>query len=131
MNAKKALAGKADDSTGGLRRTYGNYLRIETAGRNAKIRSVEVNRESVDGMLSEAGYFWIVSTMEMEPSEMLKAYRERDEIEKSFRIVKSESDMNKTYAQNNGALNAKHMMGFVTAVLRGEFTAMTRNRGRT
>lgn len=127
MDAKKALDGKKNDRTGGLRRTYGNYLRIETTkGEEAKIKSVEVNRESVDAMLSEAGYFWIVSTMELEPAEMLRAYRERDEIEKSFRIVKCESDLNKSYAQNNVALNAKLLMGFVTAILRGEFTAMTR-----
>lgn len=126
LDAKKALKGKKEDKTGGLRRTYGNYLKIETEGEDDEIKSVETNRESVDGMLSEAGYFWIVSTMEMEPDEMLRAYRERDEIEKSFRIVKSESDLNKTYAQNNAALNAKLMMGFLTAILRGELTAMTR-----
>lgn len=126
LDAKKALKGKKDDKTGGLRRTYGNYLKIETEGEDDEIKSVETNREIVDGMLSEAGYFWIVSTMEMEPDEMLRAYRERDEIEKSFRIVKSESDLNKTYAQNNVALNAKLMMGFLTAILRGELTAMTR-----
>lgn len=126
LDAKKALKGKKEDKTGGLRRTYGNYLKIETEGEDDEIKSVKTNRESVDGMLSEAGYFWIVSTMEMEPDEMLRAYRERDEIEKSFRIVKSESDLNKTYAQNNAALNAKLMMGFLTAILRGELTAMTR-----
>lgn len=126
LEAKKALEGKKEDGSGGLRRTYGSYLRIETYGRNARIRKVEVDSENVDSMLSMAGFFWIVSTMEMEPSEMLKAYRERDEIEKSFRIVKSESDLNKSYAQNNVALNAKVMMGFLTAVLRGEFTSLTR-----
>lgn len=81
-------------------------------------------------MLKDAGYFWIVSTMKMGPDEMLRAYRERDEIEKCFRIVKSESDLNKTYAQNDNALYAKLLMGFITAVLKAEFTFRTRGLSR-
>ena len=81
-------------------------------------------------MLKDAGYFWIVSTMKMEPDEMLRAYRERDEIEKCFRIVKSESDLNKTYAQNDNALYAKLLMGFITAVIKAEFTFQTRELSR-
>ncbi len=62
----------------------------------------------------------------MEPKEMLEAYRNRDDIEKCFRLLKSENDLNKTYAQNNVALNAKLLMRFITAILRCEFNYLTR-----
>lgn len=130
IDAKKALEGKKKDRNGSLRRTYGKYLCIETRGKEETIRKVTVNSGSVDSMLKDAGYFWIVSTMKMEPDEMLRAYRERDEIEKCFRIVKSESDLNKTYAQNDNALYAKLLMGFITAVLKAEFTFRTRELSR-
>lgn len=69
--------------------------------------------------------------MEMEPKEMLEAYRNRDEIEKCFRLLKSENDLNKTYAQNNVALNAKLLMGFITAILRSEFNHLTKKIVKT
>lgn len=41
-------------------------------------------------------------------------------------MVKSENDLNKAYAQNDNALYAKLLMGFITAVLRSEITYRTR-----
>ena len=125
IEAKKALEGKRTDKGGGLKRTYGRYLAIEET-KAGRIKSVRVNAESVDAMLAEAGFFWVASTMEMEPSEMLEAYRARDDIEKCFRIVKAESDLNKLYAQGEGALRAKTAVAFVTASIRSEITHLTR-----
>ena len=76
IEAKKALEGKRTDKGGGLKRTYGRYLAIEET-KSGRIKSVRVNAESVDAMLAEAGFFWVASTMEMEPSEMIGAYRAR------------------------------------------------------
>ena len=130
VGARKALEGKKKDRGGNLRRTYGKYLSIETKADGETIKKVSVNSAGVDAMLKDAGYFWIVSTRERTPEERLKAYRDRDDIEKCFRMVKSESDLDKTYAQNDGALYAKVMMGFVTAVLRAEMTCRTRGLSR-
>lgn len=126
LTALEAVKGKESDPSGGLVRTYGNYLNIDVFKSSKRIKSVSINKENVDSLLSEAGFFWIVSTIEMEPKEMLEAYRNRDDIEKCFRLLKSENDLNKTYAQNNVALNAKLLMGFITAILRSEFNYLTR-----
>lgn len=125
IEAQAALKGKRSDKGGGLKRTYGRYLRIEET-EGGRIKSALVDAGGVDAMLAECGFFWVVSTMEMPPAEMLEAYRARDGIEKCFRIVKAESDLSKLYAQGDAALRAKTAVAFVTAAVRSEMTHLTR-----
>ncbi len=125
MQAKKALEGKKTDRTLGLQRTYGNIFDIQVTS-NKTIKSITLKKDKIDEAFSTCGYFWIISNVETTPEEMLKAYRERDEIEKSFRAVKTENDMDKTYAQTDQALKAKVFMGYLTAILRSELVHRTR-----
>lgn len=125
LDARKALEGKRVDKGGELRRTYGRYLVIDET-KKGRIRSVADNDASVGQMLAEAGFFWVVSTMEMKPGEMLRAYRARDEIEKCFRTMKSEGDFSKFYAQGEGALRAKALVSFLVAAIRSEIVYRTR-----
>lgn len=124
--AKKALEGKRVDRGGNLKRTYGNILDIEET-RTGRIRSVRLKSEELAVDLSRCGFFWIVSNVEMEPEAMLRAYRQRDEIEKGFRAIKSDSDMNKTFARTDAALRAKVFIGYITAILRSDLTRRTRD----
>ena len=61
-----------------------NILGLKPQEKENTIRKVSVNSQSVNAMLRDAGYFWIVSTMKMKPEEMLKVYREKNGIEKCF-----------------------------------------------
>ena len=125
ITAKRALEGKRKDRNGGLKRTYSKWLTIDEDALG-NIRSVATDAARVDAKMAEAGFFWIVSDMEMSPEDMLGAYRARDGIEKCFRLLKSENDLSKTYAQTEDAMRAKTLLGFVTAVLRSEITFRTR-----
>lgn len=123
--AKKALEGKKKDIGGGLKRTYGNYLNI-IEDKNQNILSWEVNAIELDEKMNQCGFFWIMSNMELSCAEILNAYKQRDCIEKSFRYMKSESDLTKTYAQNDTCLTAKIFMGFLVSVIRAELVDRTR-----
>lgn len=125
LAAKRALEGKRKDAGGNLKRTYSRYLDIEEDA-DGRILSAKADTASVDEMLSRAGFFWIFSSMEAEPGEMLSYYRERDDVEKSFSFVKSQSDFSKTYAQNERALRSKMVLAFVCAVLRCEVNGRIR-----
>lgn len=125
MQAKKAIEGKKKDTNGGLKRTYHDYLDIVEDEKH-NIISWKINSAVLDEKLAQCGFFWIVSNMEKSCEEIITAYKQRDEIEKSFRYVKSEGDLNKTYAQSDNSLKAKVFMGFLVSIIRGEMIHRTR-----
>ena len=112
----KALVGKRD-SHYNISNTYGKLINITMDEHNV-IVSAEPNYEYIDHYRDSCGYFWIVSTEDMTIEEALSCYRHRDSIEKVFRGVKTDSDLNKMYVSSDEAFEAKSLLAFLTAVLR-------------
>lgn len=116
----KELIGKRD-SRFGIRNTYGKYIDL-TLNEKGVIIAASPNYEYLDHYRDTCGYFWIVSTEDLSVEEALACYRHRDNVEKVFRGVKSESDLNKMYARSDAAFEAKNFLAFLTAILRADIS---------
>lgn len=118
--ASKFVLGKRD-SKGFIRNTYKNMLEMEVDDRDI-IVSAKLNVKKLDEVRDNKGYFWIISNEDTTPAKALEAYRHRDLVEKTFKGIKTDSDLNKLYASTDSAFEAKSLMAFITAVLRAEIT---------
>lgn len=66
------------------------------------------------------GYFCIITSKEMETEDALNIYRNRDEIEKLYRILKSYLGLTSFKAQSNESLRGKAFITFIASILRNE-----------
>ena len=122
--ASSFLVGK-QDKNGKIHDTYKNLVTLEMDDRKV-ITSAVPNYRELDKFRDQCGYFWIISNEDMTPEEAIQAYRHRDLMEKAFRSIKSETDLNKVYSRSDAAFEAKSLMGFLSAVLRSELTSRLR-----
>lgn len=118
------LIGKKDRN-GHIRETYRNLVDLEYDSNNVII-GAKPNYEELDHFRDECGYFWIISNEDISPKEALDCYRHRDIVEKTFRGIKSETDLNKVYSHSDSAFEAKSFLGFLSAVLKAEITMRLR-----
>lgn len=84
------------------------------------IKNIEINEEYVNEIISNYGYFCIVSSMELTPLEALRIYRNRDEIEKVYRILKTHLEMDKIRVHSNASVRGKFFITFIASILRNE-----------
>ena len=117
----KAVIGKRDKHCG-IRNTYGKLMHF-TLDSHDVIIDAKPNYEYLDHYRDTCGYFWIVSTEDLTVEQALACYRHRDSVEKVFRGVKTDSDLNKYYAQSDSAFESKSFLAFLTAVLRADITS--------
>lgn len=120
----KSLVGKRDRNYS-IRNTYGKYVNL-TLDEHDVILEAEPNYEYLDYYRDTCGCFWIVSTEDLSAEQALLCYRHRDSVEKVFRGIKTDSDLNKMYAQTDSAFEAKNFLAFLTAVLRADITVKLR-----
>lgn len=120
----QTLIGKRDRN-GGIRNTFGKRLNLKF-NEDDVITEAEPNYDYLDSLRDTSGYFWIVSNREMTVSEAISSYRHRDIVEKSFRSIKSDADLNKVYAGTDHVFETKSFLGFLTAILRADITTRLR-----
>ena len=116
----KALIGKRDKRYG-IRNTYGKMIEL-IVDENDVIVSATPNYDYLNHYRDTCGYFWIVSNEDLTIEEALSCYRHRDSIEKVFRGIKTDSDLNKVYASSDEAFEAKSFLAFLTAILRADIS---------
>ena len=114
------IVGKRDKNYG-IRNTYGKYAKIE-ADDDGVIISAVPNYEYLDRYRELCGYFWIISNEDITAEEALQCYRHRVAVERAFRNVKTEADLNKMYVSSDHAFEAKSFLAFLCAILRAEIT---------
>ena len=119
-----SLIGKKDRK-GGIRNTFGKHIDL-TFNDDQVITAAVPNFDYLDSLRDTSGYFWIVSNEEMSVQDAIICYRHRDIVEKSFRSIKSDADLNKVYARTDSAFESKSFLGFLTAVLRADITTRLR-----
>lgn len=98
-------------------KTYTKYLDLKLDDDN-NIISVDINKERYQYDLDHAGYFFMVTSSKLEPEELLTIYKRRDIVEKLFRSLKTELDLNKLYAQNIHAYSSKIFIGFLASIIK-------------
>lgn len=114
------IVGKRDKKHG-IRNTYGKYIEIEVDEKDVILSAIP-KYEYLDQYREQCGYFWIISNEDLSVEEALNCYRHRGPVERAFRNVKTEADLNKMYVSSDHAFEAKSFLAFLTAVLRAEIT---------
>lgn len=112
----KNLVGK-QDAKGMIQNTYGGFIDLTLDEKNVITEAIP-NYDYLRTFKKECGYFWIVSSEDTTPKEILLSYKHRSIIEKQFEFAKSGADLNKTYASSDTAFESKTFMGFMAAILR-------------
>lgn len=110
------LVGKKDEK-GDIANTYGKRINL-TYDEDKIIIKATPNYEYIENYKKEFGYFWIISTEDDTPNNILRSYRFRDMVEKEMKYSKSLSDLDKTFARSDNAFEAKMLLGFISAIIR-------------
>lgn len=110
---------KVSKASDGILNTYKSYLKFDISD-NGSFKT-SPNLETKQEKMNNAGFFVILSNLDLPGNEILRLYRKRDIIEKTFRMLKSELDASKTYAQNDEAYHSKVLVSFISAILRSIF----------
>lgn len=77
-------------------------------------------KEEIRKIIDKAGYFVIVTSKEMSAEEALETYRDRDAVEKIFRMEKTYlgNDVFRVHTDEN--LESKVFVSFVALIIRNE-----------
>ena len=84
------------------------------------IKNIEIDEEYVNEIINDYGYFCIVSSMELTPSDAIRIYRNRDEIEKVYKILKTHLEMDKIRVHSNASVRGKFFIAFIASIIRNE-----------
>ena len=69
-------------------------------------------------MMNEAGYFVICTSEKMTEEEALNIYRNRDQSEKLFRVLKTELDYDKTAVYSDASVRTRTQLTFLATIVR-------------
>lgn len=115
---KKSLA-NVEKLNEGIAHTYKNYLEFETNDKN-EILDISINKETQLKALQSAGFFMLVSNLDLDINILLETYKKRDIIEKTFRMLKSNLGNEKYYTNQPASIHAKTFATFIAAILRAQ-----------
>ncbi|WXA50037.1 transposase [Mycoplasmopsis felis] len=101
--------------------SYEDYLDIEQ-DESGKLISVKPNNKSFHKHIQNAGFYAIISNTNKDTKEIIKAYRKRDSIEKMFKWIKTQTNFNKNYSYNDGVLESKTFITFISSIIKSFIT---------
>ncbi|WP_029905868.1 IS1634 family transposase [Mycoplasmopsis opalescens] len=96
---------------------FSEYLDLELDEKR-RILSVTPKEESFEKHIKNAGYCAIVTNTEKTIDEVQNAYHNRDSIEKMFRWIKTQTNLNKNYSYTDGILESKTFLTFISDIVR-------------
>ena len=76
--------------------------------------------KAITEKMNGLGYFAILTSKKMEAAEALDIYRDRDSIEKMFRMLKSGMEFDHAGVQSRESLESKVFLTFIAAIVRNE-----------
>ena len=77
--------------------------------------------------MDKMGYFVIITSKEMSALEALDIYRDRDAVEKVFRMEKSYLGFNAFRVHSTDKLESKLFISFIALIIRNEMSQKTKN----
>ena len=90
-------------------------LHYDSAG---YLESFKRKEKYLQRMMEEAGYFVICTSENMTAEEALNIYRNRDQSEKLFRVLKTELDYDKTAVYSDASVRTKTQLAFLATIVR-------------
>lgn len=98
---------------------YEKYYRLKYDD-NGYFLNYQRNEKEIRKLIERAGYFAIITSEEMSAEEALDVYRDRDAIEKIFRMEKSYLGNDVFRVHSTGSLESKVFISFIALILRNE-----------
>ena len=87
---------------------------------NGYFLSYQRREDKLRSMINKAGYFVIVTSKKMEAEEALNVYRDRDAVEKIFRMEKSYLGFDAFRVHDTVKLESKVFISFIALIIRNE-----------
>ena len=109
---------------------YNDYFVIDESSKS--MLSFKLNTDKVDANLGRAGFFILLSNKsELNSSEVLKIYRNRDVIEKNFEQFKNRLDFKRMRTHWKKTTEGKMFVGFISLILRSYMLGVIKNDEQT
>ncbi len=106
-------------ATEGELKKYKNVFRLRY-DQNGYLKSYQRDSGYIKKELKKVGFFFIITSEEMDAVKTLDVYRGRDNIEKMFRSLKSGIDFNKARIYTTESLKSKVFLTFIAMIIRNE-----------
>ncbi|WP_416327789.1 IS1634 family transposase [[Eubacterium] hominis] len=100
-------------------KSYESYYKVKFDG-NGYLQTYQRKEDAIRKEISKMGYFVIVTSKKMESKEALSIYRDRDAVEKVFRMEKSYLGFDVFRVQNVEKLESKVFISFIALIIRNE-----------
>jgi transposase len=112
---------KKFNTTKKIPKHYFDYFDIELKGNNNEQIQYSINNKKLNERSKYAGYFIYLTTNEnYSPEELLKIYKTRDFIEKTFMNFKDNINFKRLRTHNKRTTSGKLFVGFISLILRTE-----------
>jgi transposase len=89
-----------------------------TAEKDGKKFSYERNHSAIDKLVSDLGYFCLLTNDALSSEEVLSIYRRKDTIEKTFDEIKNHIDMKRLRTHNQKTTEGKIFCAFLALIAR-------------
>ena len=100
-------------------KAYEPYYKIKF-DENGYLQAYQRKEQKIREEINKAGYFTIVTSKKMSASEALRLYRDRDAVEKTFRMEKSYLGFDVFRVHETGKLESKVFISFLALIIRNE-----------
>lgn len=98
---------------------YAKYYRL-AFDENGYFINYQRKEPVLKNMIEKAGYFSIITTTKMEAEEALETYRDRDAVEKVFRMEKTHLGNDVFRVHTDDQLESKVFVSFIALIIRNE-----------
>ena len=100
-------------------KTYEGYYKVKFDD-NGYLFAYQRKEKKIKEMVNKVGYFVIVTSKKMDAAEALSIYRDRDAVEKTFRMEKSYLGFDVFRVHDTEKLESKVFISFVALIIRNE-----------
>lgn len=100
-------------------KAYEGYYKVRFDD-NGYLLAYQRKEKKIKEMVNKVGYFVIVTSKKMDAAEALNIYRDRDAVEKTFRMEKSYLGFDVFRVHDTEKLESKVFISFVALILRNE-----------
>ncbi|UUD35596.1 transposase [Mycoplasmopsis caviae] len=105
----------------GIINTYSKYFDF-VVDENDNIKTIYTNDNERQRAYDNAGYYALISNVDLSVEEVLESYRNRDVIEKTFMALKSNIGFEKRHVGNVIAIESRTFLVFISTIIWSYFT---------
>lgn len=97
--------------------SYKKYFNIEK-NNSDEVVSYTLNKVAIAQEIEMAGYFVIITKDKLDIKDVIREYRKRDIVEKTFRDIKSYLQLNKFRVSEDSSINSKVFLSFIASIIK-------------